>query len=74
MQKGFILSQTASVESPSIINPEPHPSGYGLCFLISALAPYYFIHWYVNEFLWYVFTSGDGSENAYGDQEVSPAL
>lgn len=47
--KSFILSQEGSVESQSIMNPQPHPSGCGLCFLMPFLAPHYFTHWYVYE-------------------------
>lgn len=64
------------MESPSIINPEPHPSGYGFCFLISTLAPYYIIHWYVNEtfFGMRLRLCGDDTESAYREKEVSLVL
>lgn len=72
----FILSQEASLESPSIINPEPHPCGYGFCFLMSNLAPYYIIHWYVNEGFFGVrlCLCGDDTESAYRVKKVSLAL
>lgn len=64
------------MESPSIINPEPRPSGYGFCFLMSNLAPYNIIHWYVNEsfFGMRLCLSGDDTESAYREKKVSLVL
>lgn len=72
----FILSQEASLDSPCIINPEPHPCGYGFCFLMSNLAPYYIIHWYVNEGFFGVrlCLCGDDTESACRVKKVSLVL
>lgn len=59
------------MESPSIINPEPHPRGYSLCFLISTLTPYV-INGYMNEgfFGLLLCLCRDDIESAYREQEL----
>lgn len=59
------------MESPSIINPEPHPRGYSLCFLISTPTPYV-INGYMNEgfFGLLLCLCRDDIESAYREQEL----
>lgn len=76
MYRTFILSEGASVESLSIINPEPHPSGSSLSFLMPNLPPYYMVHWHVNESFRGLRSClrRDDNESAYGEKKVSPLL
>lgn len=76
MYRTFILSEGASVESLSIINPEPHPSGSSLSFLMPNLPPYYMVHWHVNESFCGLRSClrRDDNESAYGEKKVSPLL
>lgn len=69
----FSPSREASVESPSVINPEPHPSGYSFSFLMSNLAPYYIIHWHASEhfFGMCLCLCGDDTESACREKKVS---
>lgn len=69
--KSFILSQAASVGSSSIMNPQSPPRGYGFCFLISTLAPYWITVVYIRDSFSALHRCVDETESASQVQEVS---
>lgn len=76
LRKEVLFYRKKPVWNPHHVKPDPHPSGYSFCFLMSNLAPYYIIHCYVNESFSdvHLCLSGDDTESAYREKKVSLVL